>query len=124
MGHPLIPHVAIHHTRRPTVCKTATNPDNSPLSAQVPNLIPLSIPESPQRRIVTGMSDRKLVTAILLLGCLLVVWTGVPILAQEPGAAPLPAPVAPGRPMWIDGGITVTLIGLALFVVCRGSHRV
>ncbi|WP_437191783.1 hypothetical protein [Planctomicrobium sp. SH527] len=66
------------------------------------------------------------------------------VLAQEEGAAPpeatSPAPPAPSatpvtpsaipggtpvvtRPMWLDGGITVVMIGIGLFVVCKNSNR-
>ncbi len=78
--------------------------------------------------------------------CLLaaLVFSTAPVFAQEEGAAPpeetpaatpspSPAPAVPSavpggtpvvtRPMWLDGGITVVMIGLGLFVVCKNSNR-
>lgn len=41
-----------------------------------------------------------------------------PVLAQAP--APSAVPV---RPMYLEWGITIAMIGLAIFVVCRKSNR-
>ncbi|SFI14750.1 hypothetical protein [Planctomicrobium piriforme] len=47
---------------------------------------------------------------------------GLTVSAQDT-PPPAPAPQGPTKSLWVDGGITVAMIGLALFVVCRNSNR-
>lgn len=45
-------------------------------------------------------------------------------LAQVPAPAPAPTTVVvQGRGLALEWGITILMIGLALFVVCRSSNR-
>ncbi|HWL07835.1 MAG TPA: hypothetical protein VNQ76_05505 [Planctomicrobium sp.] len=60
---------------------------------------------------------RKGCACLVLLGA----FAGSPVSAQE--AAPPAAPAPVSRPLWLDGAITVCMIGLGLFVVVRGSNR-
>lgn len=46
------------------------------------------------------------------------------VMAQAPAPPPTAAPiVVAGRGLGLEWGITILMIGLAIYVVCRSSHR-
>jgi len=66
-----------------------------------------------------GAAERKRLGFRWGSACCLALWS-FPVWGQD--AAPAPAPVMV-RPLYLEWGITIAMIALAIFVVCRKSNR-
>jgi|GEM_PF-2920331 len=69
-----------------------------------------------RHQLIAGIGSLLLVGAVCLAD----------VSAQDAAAPPAPpaAPASPvTRPMWLDGAMTVCMVGLGLFVVVRNSRR-
>lgn len=85
---------------------------------------PLNFQTQPASLLISVVRGRF---TLLLLSLMFVCGPDGLLFGQDATTAPAPVPVAPSgvivRNLWPEIGITVLMVGAALFAVCRSSNR-